>query len=605
MRMVGRGALVVVIGAGWMVAGCASHGRMECGVDLGGGQARFCAGDGSQVCICATNRCARVVEPGECPAGYRYVDDDGACVEGGAEGSSAMPSSAAGHVCPAGDADADADGDGEGDGDADGADGLPLPTLGEPVEIGGGEQPRVVPFGDVLMAEWISDQSSLASADEVVVQLVDSELQPVGAAASVTAFDGGPANLRLNGATTWATCGAAAGDEAALFGHWLIDETTGQYYPRLLWAHRTGPTAVEVLDRTDELADAAYGTVLLFVVAGNGTDCTVVWAAAPGGTDPIAIRFGRVGGVGEDMGSVEVFHEAPPWTLHSETPFPAAPGAPADPPWPAAWVDADGSVAVVTGAKNSATSEVAVIGQVINAASARVWEPATDNFSVLATFEDADFPYRGIESSFYNAIGAKGQWLLAPVVLVQDDDAGTRCLHLITANRSASTPYAEDIEITGSCPDARLPAWVSGPGTYGYLAYTAWDGADVMRVMLGRTDGHGIETGAGIFEHASPAAFARLSVDAAQRAWLGWVQLPEMSMDFEYAVEHWTPELDPVAGWPEGGVAVTGAGESLPLESTATLAPPLPDGDGAIVGWTRIIDSTHRSVVLRRVDDSR
>ncbi|MBI5501686.1 MAG: hypothetical protein HY907_15690 [Deltaproteobacteria bacterium] len=601
MRMVGRGALVVLVAAGWMAGGCPSRERIDCGVDLGDGRARFCAGGGGQFCICATNRCARSVETADCPSGYRYVDDEGACVEGGGEAASALPSSGPGHLCPAGDAGADADGDAGSDGDAV----VPPPSLGEPVELAAGEQPRVVPFGELLLAEWISDQSSLASVDEVRVQLLDSDLQPRGTTASVAAFDGGPANLRLHGATTWATCRTAADGAAALFGHWMLDEATGQYYPRLLWAHRSGPSAASVIDRTDQLIDPAYGAMVSFVVAGNGTDCYLIWGADPGGTDPVAIRFERVGGLADALESAEVFHGALPWTLYSETPFPAPPGSPPDPPWPGAWVDTDGSVAVIAGARNPATDEVALLGQVLNAESARVWLPAVDNFAVLATFGGVDDPYRGIESSFYNPIGAKGQWLLAPVVVVADDDAGTRCLHLISANRSASTPYTEDVEITGSCPDARLPAWVPGPGAYGYLAYTAWNGADIMRVMLGRTEGHGLEAGEGMFEYAPSGAFARLGVDDAERAWLGWVQLPELSMDFEYAVQHWLPELNPVAGWPEDGLAVTATGESLPLESTATLAPPLPYGDGAIVGWTRIIDSTHRNVVLRRVDDGR
>jgi hypothetical protein len=459
----------------------------------------------------------------------------------------------------------------------------------------------VVRFGSSLLVEWISDQSTVSAPDEIRAQLYTPALVPVGSVASATVdFP----TRRLDAAISWATCADTASGPTALFAHWQLDTATGEYTPRLFWVHVDGEGSVEVIERTTELADPADGTLRTVVVAGNGAGCFLV-QVRDDGPGVVSFRFTRVGEPGSTPAAVEVFHTSEPWTPYSESSFPPDPSAPPDPPWPAVWVDGDGSVAVLTGAWNTLTQRLVLIGQVLNASAERVWTATADTFAVLADFGSGDVGCLGVESAFYNAIGAKGQWLLAPVVVVRRDDSGGRCLHLVSANRSSTSPFATAVEITGSCPHARLPAWVPGPGAMGYLAYSAWDGGSGMRAMLGATDGHGIDPVLGIFEHSSSGVFPRLSVDESGRAWMGWVQIPGGSMDFEFAVQHWTSEMDPVAGWPDDGVTVTAPGEALPLESTAMLSPPLADGDGAIVGWTRIIDSTHRSVVLRRIDDPR
>ena len=176
----------------------------------------------------------------------------------------------------------------------------------------------------------------------------------------------------------------------------------------------------------------------------------------------------------------------------------------------------------------------------LNAALAAVWTSSAESFAVVATFGTSAESYVGVESAFYNAMGANGQWLLVPVVVVRGGAAAGRCLHLVSANRSASSPYAEGVEIPGSCPSARLPAWAPGPAALGYLAYASWDGGGDMRAMVGRTDGHGLDFPEGVFEHASPGGFPRIGIDDAQRAWMG-VQLPDGSMDFEFAISTGRP----------------------------------------------------------------
>jgi hypothetical protein len=88
-----------------------------CGTaDPAGGEAVFCSPAGNELCVCATNRCARIDIT--CTAGYRYTDGAGACVRE-EDLSTLIESDTTGDLCPVSDADADAEADTDGHADSD------------------------------------------------------------------------------------------------------------------------------------------------------------------------------------------------------------------------------------------------------------------------------------------------------------------------------------------------------------------------------------------------------------------------------------------------------------------------------------------------------
>jgi len=120
---------IAIVAAGAAAFGCGSSAASEnCGLSAGGAEVRFCSPGGDQVCVCATNRCARADDV-HCVSGFRYVWGSSECVPEEIV-SSAIASASARDRCETadggdGDADGDVEPDGDGgdveiDGDADG-----------------------------------------------------------------------------------------------------------------------------------------------------------------------------------------------------------------------------------------------------------------------------------------------------------------------------------------------------------------------------------------------------------------------------------------------------------------------------------------------------
>ena len=108
---------IAIVAAGAAAFGCGSSAASEnCGLSAGGAEVRFCSPGGDQVCVCATNRCARADDV-HCVSGFRYVWGSSECVPEEIV-SSAIASASARDRCETADGgDGDADGDVEPDGD--------------------------------------------------------------------------------------------------------------------------------------------------------------------------------------------------------------------------------------------------------------------------------------------------------------------------------------------------------------------------------------------------------------------------------------------------------------------------------------------------------
>jgi hypothetical protein len=302
-----------------------------------------------------------------------------------------------------------------------------------------------------------------------------------------------------------------------------------------------------------------------------------------------------------------MFQETSPWTFTNVNPFPSTlPGEEWFPPTPMAMSTADGGVVAAVPALDGGGTQAALIGQFRPPMGDPMWPAdAGGGGTVLFSSDPAEGDLLGLEAPTYNAAGLVGRWAAFAFVTVAP--SGARCLNFWVADTLTSASLiADGAQVTGSCPNAHLPTWVAGSGNIGYLGYSDWEDplSGTRRAMFGRTEGTEVDPSTGVFEHAAPALFPRISVDPRNGApVLAWLQEDGVG-DFDFRVERWTLEMDAAPGWDDNGMRVNDPSENLPLEDTPMLPPAVvaPDG-GLVLALTNAISAAHKEVVVRRIDD--
>ncbi|MBI5501901.1 MAG: hypothetical protein HY907_16780 [Deltaproteobacteria bacterium] len=603
-----------------LLPSCSSHPKLECGVELDPGRARFCRADGRQVCICADHRCAN--QSTTCPSGFAYADDD-TCVEP-APAATRIESTGPTGICPATAADADADadvdsdaepeadGDGPPDGDADedvapdtdtdgtdaehaeDADGGPTtPVVGTPLRLGDGQDPRFVDFQDAgVLVAW-TDRYFETSPPPAAPAAAHFGLIGWDAAAPPDHLDSvdavgilGPETL-LRAPVTWAHC-PIRGRPGALFQYWAVRPETE---PLLFYVSIDEVGALSALDVTgDVLSPTPPERVEAMRIVPRAGGCWVVWnedADGTGGPEPaqiVARRFDPADPFADSplwLHLAESFAPNPEWRywsaeeLAGETyPRPSIPYAVVD--------ELTGNLFVAIAAVDPVNHVAALFGQLVDASSPTVLWAADRS---LAQLSETD--YDGLEVARTNAVAfAQNDAVLA---LVAVRSTGERSLfydleHL--RSESSGSLYPVNPAITSF----RGPSLAALPPDRVYGAVADWSGSGVPSGPVHFFHGPGSEltaTWEALPNSANPWLVADPGTDpdldavfVLRAADIGGRTRPLVTREVAE-----TYSLAP--GWTDGGVDFAPAGHTIVGDSShPTLPLPAPDDGGALVGWT-------------------
>ena len=619
----------ISVAAALLSAGCSSSGEPgQCGVAGGGGAARFCSAGGDQVCVCATNRCARTDT--SCPgSGLRYVYGSGECVRAGDE-PTAIPSASASAVCGGADADADADAEAEvgpegdvetdvepdvepdvdGGADADAEDAadapdtedvadVPSPEVSDIVRVGSARGQNLVGlvFGDVVLLDHIGDQNlprETEGRDSVYFHRLGwGALSPE----LVAAVDA-PGTQDVERAESFAVCGP--GDPAeVLFAH--EHGVPGMYSePWLLKVSGPdrGTGAATVTDIASVVFRPGIDQPHSVRVAGDGGTCFVAWqqpSAVPDQEEIVVRKLPDRRGSGgwaepkvalrEDTASGLKFAATPEMGDADDFVFRA---------------DGMGGAIVVVPAKQTGSNTVLLLGQRLDGTGNRMWDGGSETGRRLIQKSSTELN------------------LLEPLVfdplVVRRSDA---TVHIAAAGVTPEAPpeyclfYRAATLASGSGPSspsparpcalAHVPSLALGRDSAVFLAYWEWDQDITMggtsEVFLLRADDRSLEP----WRPRARGGMPYVVADDGGGAWLTWIFGTLTAVGIR--AQRITPDLTVAPGWPPEGLEVKPADVGIGMEFDSYTAFPIlaPDG-GALYGWTTEDSETgEHNVYVRRV----
>jgi hypothetical protein len=531
--------------------GCGRH-------SANNGEIRFCAADGTQVCICQTERCAKHVENTVCPSTLQYVYG-GECVPDAEVLPNLDPSNTS-MMCD----------------DTSG------PHVAEPIGLEEGLAPRYVPFGDGVLVEALNPPDLPADQRDVVWfrQVGWIELQDL--VGRVTFDPALGSNSGLTPAVQYASCSTDVANPVALFGHWRRD--TG--WPVILQV-RMSDASLAVEDITTAVMGVpADPQVRSFRIVQSDDGCFVAWTTeavtATGIPSTLHVAYvHRLAGINPSALTVTATDQ---WQFHALGGVGSGGEEATDELM--AIPDNTGGLIAAVAVLNPAAAEAALLGGRWDAAGMQNWTGDTGGGRIVMHISDTD----GIESMYRNVAAVVDSTIAVAVVAIESG-TGDRLLHYGRADVESGTPDGFASIVPDGRGTERIPSLVALPDSSVHVAVsTDWSGEGggpgAVLLMTASDPSTLLDPGLSLVSDET-SILPSLAHDEAGNLLLQWV---ETGPNAALRLLRFTPQRTRYAGWPDGGVIVKDA--SWPMSdssSLVTMPPPLalPGGDGAIVGWSQ------------------